>query len=136
MNARSWRWLLDHAVLAMHRQQLAEHGGLDGIRDPGMLDSALAKPKHLASYGGDEVDLAALAAAYAAGIAKNHPFLDGNKRTAAVACETFVMINGGWITATEAEFCTVVLALADGSLDEDALAAWLRENLERRDTQA
>ena len=113
----------------MHERQLAEHGGSDGIRDAGLLDSALQRPLNKSAYG--EPDLSDLAAAYAYGIARNHPFVDGNKRTALVACRTFLLINGYELAATPEEKYDIVLALAAGELDEDALAAWLREHTEK-----
>jgi death-on-curing protein len=94
-------WLAEALVLAIHEQQLAEHGGSSGVRDAGMLQSALARPLHKFAYGGEGMDMSALAAAYAYGIARNHPFVDGNKRTAAVACETFLDLNERRLTATD-----------------------------------
>ena len=85
-------WISEPLVLANHQRQLAEHGGLDGVRDAGLLSSALARPKNVWAYGGDAADLSALAASYAFGLARNHPFLDGNKRTAYVVCRTFLKI--------------------------------------------
>src|SRR5262245_37661640 len=119
-------WLLDRVVPAIHRRQLAEHGGLDGIRDPGMLSSALARPKNLYAYGSPKPDMAALASSYAFGIARNHPFVDGNKRTAFVACRTFMRLNGMDIDASETDKYLVFMSLADGSLTEDELAEWIR----------
>lgn len=112
----------------MHERQLAEHGGGEGIRDAGLLDSALQRPLNKFAYG--EPDLSDLAAAYAYGIARNHPFVDGNKRTALVASLTFLELNGSKTTSTQAENVAVFLALAASELDEDALAAWLREHAE------
>ena len=120
------KWLRLDAVLAMHRRQIAEHGGGDGVRDLGLLESALARPQNVAAYE-PETDIARLAAAYAFGIAKNHPFVDGNKRTALVAARTFLILNGRNINATPVEKYTTFLRLAEGSLAEDELAAWLRE---------
>lgn len=114
-------------ALAAHAEQLAEHGGGDGIRDEGMLDSAMARPRNLADYC--EPDVADLAAAYAYGIARNHPFVDGNKRTAAVVSETFVMLNGHALQATDAELVVAFVALAAGELAEDELADWFRQHL-------
>ena len=121
-------WLLRESVLAMHERQLAEHGGGEGIRDAGLLDSALQRPLDKFAYG--EPDLFDLAAAYAFGIARNHPFTDGNKRTALVACRTFLLINGYELAATREEKYETFLALAAGALDEDGLAAWLRAHTE------
>ena len=120
------KWLRLDAVLAMHRRQIAEHGGGDGVRDLGLLESALARPQNVAAYE-PEADIARLAAAYAFGIAKNHPFVDGNKRTALVAARTFLLLNGFDLKATPVEKYTTFLRLAEGSLSEDELAAWLRE---------
>ena len=120
-------WINEPFVLAIHERQLAEHGGLDGVRDRGMLQSALAKPRNLLAYGGEEVDLPALAASYAYGIARNHPFLDGNKRSAAVVCEAFLELNGLRLTAANDQMYPQFLALAEGQLTEEALSAWLRE---------
>lgn len=129
MNPR-WTWVLDDVVLAIHEAQLTEHGGIAGIRDNGLLSSALARPKNLEAYG-EDVDAACLAAAYAFGIAKNHPFLDGNKRTAFVVMELFLNLNG-WILTAEDEDCIFRMQeLASGGLGEKALAAWLREKVER-----
>ena len=113
--------------VAADAEQLAEHGGGDGIRDEGMLDSAMARPRNLADYG--EPDVAALAAAYAYGIARNHPFVDGNKRTAAVVSETFLVLNGHTLDATDAEMVVAFVALAAGELSEDELADWFRQHL-------
>lgn len=122
-----WIALDEAAVLAMHDEQLAEHGGAAGIRDLGLLQSALARPQNLAAYG--EPDLPALAAALAHGIARNHPFVDGNKRTAYVAMESFLLLNGYLLTASDADCLLTFLALASGDLDAEDLAAWLRRNL-------
>src|SRR5690606_20754467 len=114
-------------VLALHDEQLAEHGGMAGIRDLGLLKSALARPLNLAAYG--EPDAASLAAAYAFGIARNHPFADGNKRTAAVTALLFLDLNGIGFSIGEAELVIMVLALAAGELGEDEVAAWFRQRL-------
>jgi len=114
-------------VLAIHEEQLAEHGGADGVRDMGLLESALARPQNLLAYGSP--DLADLAAAYAAGIARNHPFVDGNKRTAWVVAETFVELNGAEIAADDASAYEAMLGLAEGRIDEKAFAAWMRPQL-------
>lgn len=123
----SWSWVKKDVALAAHREQLAEHGGGDGVRDPAMLESAMMRPQNLAAYG--EPDLAALAASYAFGIARTHPFVDGNKRTAAVVAETFVLLNGHVLTANNGELAVTILALAAGELSEDDLAQWFREHL-------
>lgn len=124
---RKWVWIATEVALAAHAEQLTEHGGGDGIRDAGMLDSAMARPRNLADYG--EPDVADLAAAYAYGIARNHPFVDGNKRTAAVISETFLMLNGQALQATDAQLVVAFVALAAGELSEDELADWFRQHL-------
>lgn len=120
-------WVVSSVVLAIHEEQLAEHGGADGVRDTGLLESALARPRNLLAYGSP--DPADLAAAYAAGIARNHPFVDGNKRTAWVVAETFVELNGSEITADDAGTYEAMLALAEGRIEESAFAAWMRPQL-------
>ena len=122
----SWGWLEEHVVLAVHEEQLAEHGGAQGTRDEGLMQSALARPRHLASYG--EPDVFDLSAAYGFGIARNHPFVDGNKRTAFVAVELFLVLNGFELRAGDADCVLTMLSLAAGDLDEAAFAAWLRRN--------
>lgn len=117
-------------VIAAHHEQLAEHGGAAGIRDAGLLDSALARPENLAAYG--DPDVAALAAAYGFGIVRNHPFVDGNKRAALIATELFLALNGFDLVVDDAECVLVVLALAAGDLKEEEFAAWLRGHLEPR----
>jgi death on curing protein len=120
----AWRWLSKAAVLAIYAEQLTEHGGAPGLREEHLLASALARPENLAAYG--EPDAAALAAAYAFGIVRNHPFVDGNKRTGLVAAATFLLLNDLDLSAPEQEVVTTFWRLADGSLPEDGLAAWLR----------
>lgn len=122
-----WFWVARQVAIAAHAEQLAEHGGGQGVRDLHLLDSALARPENLAVYG--EPDVAALAAAYAFGIARNHPFVDGNKRTAAVVSETFLLLNGYALDATDAELVVAFLALAAGELSEEELADWFRQHL-------
>jgi death-on-curing protein len=119
-------WIGAEVAAAIHAEQLAEHGGGEGVRDIGLLESAMARPQNLSGYG--TPDIAALAAAYAYGIARNHPFIDGNKRTAAVVCETFLELNGVSIAASDAEMYPVFLDLAAGHLTEDQLAAWLESH--------
>jgi len=119
-----WTWIEESVVWAVHEAQLAEHGGLAGVRDAGLLASALARPINLAAYG--EADAAALGAAYAFGIARNHPFIDGNKRTAFVCAELFLALNGLALLADDAACVSTMLALASGELPETELAAWLR----------
>ncbi len=121
-------WIEPNAVLAMHKRQIAEHGGKEGVRDEGLLLSALARPENLHAYG-EDVDLAALAASYAFGVAKNHPFLDGNKRTALVVAVAFLNLNGLDFEAPGEQTYTRFLQLAEGSISEDDLAAWFRERL-------
>jgi len=125
--ARQWVWIATEVAAAAHLEQIAEHGGGEGVRDAGLLASAMARPRNLADYG--EPDAASLAAAYAFGIARNHPFVDGNKRTAAVVAETFLNLNGFVLTATDAELVVATLALAAGELSEEELADWFRERL-------
>ena len=122
--AQDWVWVALAVAEAAHLEQLAEHGGGQGVRDARLLDSAMARAQNLAAYG--EPDAAALAAAYAFGIARNHPFVDGNKRTAAVVAETFLVLNGYALNATDAELVVAVLALAAGELSEEELADWFR----------
>ncbi len=124
-------WISEELSLAIHQRQLAEHGGLDGVRDRGLLQSALARPRHLFAYNDPTPDLPVLAAAYAFGIARNHPFLDGNKRTAAVVCETFLELNGMNLDADDADMYTTFLNLAAGSVSEQQLAEWLKNHSTR-----
>lgn len=125
--AISWLWIATDVALAAHAEQLAEHGGGEGVRDTGALESAMARPVNLSLYG--EPDAAGLAAAYAFGIARNHPFVDGNKRTAAVVAETFLMLNGWRLEASDAELVVAILALAAGELSEPDLPDWFREHI-------
>lgn len=124
----NWVWLDSDALLAAHDEQLAEHGGASGIRDIGMFESALARPKNQAAYG--EPDAAALAAAYAFALAKNHPFIDGNKRIALVALESFLVLNGFDLKADDGQATLVILSVAAGSFGEEELTAWIRKNIE------
>lgn len=119
-------WIRADVVRAIHRRQLAEHGGSEGVRDEALLDSALARPENLLVYGEPPPDLAALAAAYAFGIARNHPFVDGNKRTAYVVCRTFLKLNGRDFVAAQQDKYLTFLRLAEGVLTEAELAAWIR----------
>lgn len=119
-----WIWIEEAVVWAVHEAQLAEHGGSAGIRDSGLLASALARPLNLAAYGNP--DGAALAAAYGYGLARNHPFIDGNKRTAFVCVELFLALNGSSLSADDANCVATMLALAAGDLAEADFAAWLR----------
>lgn len=119
-------WVLKAAVLAFHLRQLAEHGGGEGVRDEGLLDSALARPQNKFAY--EEPDLSELAAAYAYGIATNHPFVDGNKRTAYVTALTFLRLNGFRVEASQAEKYETFIKLAVGELREAELADWFQRN--------
>ena len=119
-------WLTAEIVIAIHEMQLAEHGGPAGIRDMGMLESALGRPQNKFAYG--ENDLAVLAAAYGFGVARNHPFIDGNKRTSLMVIYTFLGINDVEFIVPEAEFATIILDLAAGEVSEESLARWIRDN--------
>jgi len=123
----SWRWIDKQALLLLHGESLAEHGGGEGLRDEGLLDSALARPLNLLAYG--EPDVAALAASYAMGVAKNHPFVDGNKRAAFLTVGMFLYLNGYRLSTTQADATVTVLALAAGDISEEQFAAWLREKI-------
>ena len=123
-------WLLEETIIAIHHRQIAEHGGGEGLRDEGLLSSALARPQNLLAYGEPPPDLAALAAAYAHGIARDHPFVDGNKRTALIAARTFLLLNGVNLEAGQDEKFLTFQSLAAGSLTEDELADWIRKRLD------
>ena len=123
---RKWVWIDPSVILAAHDELIAEHGGLAGIRDRGLLESALARPPNRAAYG--KADHADLAACYGAGIARNHPFADGNKRTAFVAVELFLALNGWKLTAADADAVIAMLAVAGGTLVEAAFADWIRRH--------
>ncbi len=123
----AWVWIDEAVVQAVHEAQLAEHGGPAGVRDVGLLASALARPQQLASYGNP--DLADLAAAYGFGIARNHPFVDGNKRTAFVCIELFLLLNGVALVAENVDCVTRLLDLASGEVSETDLATWIRTNI-------
>ena len=125
-------WLSKALILAIHDEQLAEHGGGTGVRDTGLLESVLARPQNQFAYDAS-VDLPALAAAYAFGLARNHPFVDGNKRSAFVAAEVFLDLNGMTVTASDEECVLTMLRLAAGEIEESAYAAWLRTNSIRQD---
>jgi death-on-curing protein len=125
--SQDWVWVDLQVAIAAHGEQLAEHGGAEGVRDLTMLESAMARPLNLVAYG--DPDIADLAASYAFGIARNHPFVDGNKRTALVVSETFLMINGYWLTCDDVEMVTTFLALAAGDLKVEALADWFRAHI-------
>ena len=121
-------WINIDSALAIHNRQIAEHGGNEGVRDEGLLSSALARAQNLNAYT-DDADISALAGAYAFGIAKNHPFIDGNKRTALVVMRTFLRSNGFDVKATQAEKYVTFLSLAEGSIDESELVDWIRGHL-------
>lgn len=120
------RWVQPEVVQAMHDRQIAEHGGLPGLRDEGLLAGALARPRNLAAYG--KPDLCELAAAYACGLIQDPPFLDGNKRTAYAVCRVFLQLHGADLSAPPAERVLAMVRVATGELDEPGLAAWLRAN--------
>lgn len=121
-------WVEQRVVLAMHDRLLAEHGGSAGIRDEGLLESALARPRQLFAYS--DPDLATLAATYVAGIVRNHPFVDGNKRTGFMTGYVFLARNGLQLIAPEAEATQAVLSLAAATINEEAFAGWIRDNTE------
>jgi len=125
----SYKWILESVVHAIHDEQIAEHGGLQGTRDITLLQSAMARPRNLAEY--EEPDIASLAACYGHGIARNHPFNDGNKRTAFVVMELFLMINGYKLKADDAACVLTMLAVAEGSMPEEKFAAWIRSHIEK-----
>lgn len=122
----SWRWVDKRLLLILHDESLAEHGGASGLRDEGLLDSALARPLNLLAYG--EPDAADLAAAYGLGLAKNHAFVDGNKRAAFLAVGLFLALNGFRLNASQPDATLTVMALAAGEIDEEAFARWIRAN--------
>ena len=126
----AWIWLDNAVLMAVHDEQLAEHGGIAGVRDEGMFISAMQRAQNLAAYGAP--DFAELAAAYGVGLAKNHPFLDGNKRTAFVATELFLLLNGYHLIANDADCILTMLGVAAGELDEAAFAAWIRTNTAKK----
>ena len=128
MADRDWVWVTPAVAEAAHAEQIAEHGGGgDGLRDRGLFESAMARPHNQMLYG--DPDAAALAAAYAYGLARNHAFIDGNKRIAAVVSETFLQLNGYRLTATDAELVVAFLELAAGNLTETDLADWFRQHI-------
>jgi len=123
-----WRWILKQTVLRVHDEQLTEHGGAGGLRDEGLLESGLARAENRAAYG--KPDVADLAAAYAAGLIKNHPFVDGNKRTGYIAAELFLALNGYSLGASDVDATLTTLKLAAGDVTEASFADWIRDNLE------
>lgn len=122
-----WKWVKMSVLQALHDRQLAEHGGLSGVRDLGALESAVARPMNLLAYG--EPDAADLAAAYAFGLARNHGFADGNKRCAWITARLFLMVNGVEIAFDKSDAIQMVLALAGGELSEEQVARWFRERI-------
>jgi death on curing protein len=122
----SWRWIDKQLLLILHDESLAEHGGASGLRDEGLLDSALARPLNLLAYG--EPDTADLAAAYGLGLAKNHAFIDGNKRAAFLAVGLFLALNGHRLTASQPNATLTMMSLAAGEIDEAGFARWIRAN--------
>jgi len=126
---KKWHWIDPSVILAVHDELIAEHGGPPGLRAQGLLESALARPINLATYG--KPDHADLAACYGVGIAKNHPFVDGNKRTAFVAVELFLALNGRELSAPDTDAVLTMLAVAAGKLNETGFAEWIRHHAER-----
>lgn len=127
-------WIREDVVRAIHRRQLAEHGRADGIRDAELLDSALARPKNLWAYSNPKPDLASLVASYAFGVLRNHPFIDGNKRTGFILLRTFLLLNGRNLQASSSEKYETILSLANGTRDELGLADWIRFREAKWDT--
>ncbi|WP_291014396.1 type II toxin-antitoxin system death-on-curing family toxin [Hydrogenophaga sp.] len=131
----AWVWLNPQVLLAVHEAQLAEHGGAAGTRDASLFESAVSRPQNLAAYGlpdGGAPDVADLAAAYGFGISRNHPFIDGNKRTGYVAAELFLMLNGWRLEANDSDCALAMLAVAAGDLTEPAFAQWLRSHAQAK----
>ena len=130
----SWRWITKSALLLLHDESLATHGGRAGMRDEGLLDSALAKPLNVLAYADPEhpPDLATLAASYCFGLAKNHAFVDGNNRAAFLAAGLFLYLNGHRLVATQADATHTMLGVAAGDVGEDDFAAWLRQRVKPR----
>jgi len=126
----NWRWIDRRALVLLHDESLAEHGGAPGLRDEGLLESALARPMNLAAYGSP--DIADLAAAYGVGLAKNHAFIDGNKRAAFLAVGLFLALNGYRLIASQAESTLTMLGVAAGQMDDAAFALWLRQHIAKR----
>lgn len=126
---KQWRWVQREALLRLHGMSLVQFGGLAGLRDEGLLDSALSRPEQLANYA--TPDMAEIAAAYAFGLAKNHPFVDGNKRSAFLALGLSLRLNGYRLTASQPEATQTILRLAAGDLSEEALATWVRSQMMR-----
>ena len=127
---KRWRWVREDVAFAIHDRQLAEHGGPEGVRDAGALESALARPRNLAAY--ERPDAAALAAAYAYGLDRNHPFADGNKRAAWVVARVFLATNGHRLEFDAPDAVRTIEALAAGTLSEPELATWFRQRVRKR----
>jgi death-on-curing protein len=125
-----WKWINRQVLLLLHDESLAEHGGSGGLRDEGLLDSALARPLNLVLY--DQPDIAALAASYGVGLAKNHAFVDGNKRVAFLAVGLFLSVNGHRLLATQADATLTMLDVAAGEIEEAAFAQWIRQHIQAR----
>ena len=125
-----WKWIDKRILLLLHDESLAEHGGASGLRDEGLLDSALARPLNLAAY--EKPDVAALAASYAVGLAKNHAFFDGNKRAGFLAAGLFLYLNSRRFIASQSDATVTMLAIASGEMDEPILAGWIRRNIKKR----
>lgn len=123
----NWKWINRQVLLLLHDESLAEHGGFSGLRDEGLLDSALTRPLNLALY--EQPDIAELAATYGLGLAKNHAFVDGNKRVAFLAVGLFLSINGRRLVATQAEATLIMLDVAAGDIEEAAFADWIRQHM-------
>jgi death-on-curing protein len=126
----AWKWVNRQVLILLHDESLAEHGGASGVRDEGLLDSALARPENLSLY--EQPDLADLAASYGVGLAKNHAFVDGNKRAAFLAVGMFLAVNGYRLRATQADATLTVIDVAAGVMDEAAFAQWIRDHIEPR----
>jgi death-on-curing protein len=133
MNA-NWRWISKPALVMLHDESLAEHGGAEGVRDEGLLDSALARPVNIVTYSdaAEPPDVATLAASYGVGLAKNHAFVDGNKRAEFLAVGLFLALNGWRLQCSQVEATFTMLAVASGELSKDAFAAWLRAHTKKR----
>ena len=125
-----WTWANRQVLLLLHDESLAEHGGAPGLRDEGLLDSALARPLNLAHY--EQPDLADLAASYGVGLAKNHAFIDGNKRAAFLAVGLFLAVNGFQLRASQADATLTMLDVAAGAMDEPTFAQWIRDHIQPR----
>lgn len=127
----TWRWIDKNLLVILHDESLVMHGGASGVRNEALLDSALNRAPNLAHYG--QPDFAELAAAYGVALAKNHPFVDGNKRVAFLSVGVFLMLNGHRLTATQVDATLIMFAVAAGEIDEPAFAEWIRQNSRLRD---